>query len=212
MLQQFNAEEMVDSIAHATTPPLLKGDFAAAALTAQALAEDLHLSLSDTSRVACGPGCDSCCVVNVAVLPPESEAIVGYLQQNLSVSSLGSLHKKLMTLHDSTHGLSEEERIMANQCCAFLDSNGNCSVYPVRPLLCRSVNSTDAEDCRTAMSMVAQGKHHPIISCLVQKEIFEAAFIGLAKALKTCGLDDRSFRLAGSILLRLNEDNDFIET
>ena len=203
----FDSEQMVVSVERAAIPALLKGEFAAAALTAQTLAEDSHLYWSDSSHVACGPGCDSCCVVNVAVLAPESEAIARYLQQELSPSALGALREKLTTLYDQTRWLDDEERIMANHRCAFLDESGSCSVYPVRPLLCRSVNSTNADDCHTAMTMLAFGENHPIVSCLVQKEIFEAAFIGLGQALKSCGLDDRSFRLAGAVLLRLNESD-----
>jgi Fe-S-cluster containining protein len=212
MLHEFDAEQMVDVVARAAIPALSDGKFATAAVAAQELAEDQHERWSDSAHVACGPGCARCCVVNVSVLAPESEAVAEYLQQTLSSSALCALREKLNTLYTHTRWLDDEERIMANHRCAFLDSKGSCSVYPVRPLLCRSVNSINADDCHTSMSMLVLGEHHPIVSCLVQKEIFEAAFIGLAKALKTCGLDDRSFRLAGSVFLRLNGDNDSIET
>ena len=59
-------------------------------------------------------------------------------------------------------GYYEEERIMARQPCAFLDGSGSCSIYPVRPLLCRSITSTDADACREALSMLALGENQPI--------------------------------------------------
>jgi Fe-S-cluster containining protein len=212
MPHQFSAAKMSDSVERAAIPALLNGQFAQAALTAQILAEDQHESLSDSSHVACGPGCDRCCVVNVSVLAPESDAIAEYLRQTLSPSALCSQREKLNTLYNHTRWLDDEERIISNHRCAFLDSHGSCSVYPVRPLLCRSVNSTNADDCRTAMSMLALGEQHPIVSNLVQKEIFESAFIGLGQALRTCGLDDRSFRLAGAVLHRLSDEKIDTET
>ena len=205
MQQEFNAVRMAAAVERLVVPTLLRGKFATAAREVHAIAEDQHATLSDTSQVDCGPGCDCCCVVNVSVLAPEADAIVDYLQQSLPVESLTLLHAKLNALYLHTQWLDDEERIMSNYRCAFLDEEGCCMVYPVRPLLCRGLTSTSADDCRTAIAMLAMGEQHPIASCLVQKEIFDAAFVGLGQALKTCGLDDRSFRLSGAVLNRLNE-------
>jgi Fe-S-cluster containining protein len=205
MPHQLDVEQLTLSVKHATVPALLNGQFSTAALTAQSLAEDQNNNLSDTVHIACAPGCDRCCVVNVAVLAPEADAIAEFLHQTLTATELCSLREKLNNLNTHTRWLDDEERIMSNYRCAFLDSHGSCFVYPVRPLLCRSVNSTNPEDCRTAMSMLAFGEDHPITSCLLQKEIFETAFIGLGQALKKCGLDDRSFRLCGAVLHRLTD-------
>lgn len=204
MSDAFSVDPLALSVERLAVPTLLRGQFATAAREVQAFAEDRHASLSDTRHVACGPGCDRCCVVNVSVLAPEADAIVEFLSQNLSSDTLKELQLRLERLYQQTRWLDDEERIMANHRCAFLDSEGCCVIYPVRPLLCRSLNSVDAEDCRTAMSMLALGQNVSIVSCLEQKEIFETAFIGLGQALRTCGLDDRSWRLSGAVMGRLS--------
>ena len=204
MQSQFEAESFVDSVEHLAVSALLRGQYALAATEVYTYAESRHAALSDTRHVACGPGCDECCSINVSVLAPEADAIASYLLLTLEPDALEDLCAKLSTLYLRTRWLDDEERIMNHHCCAFLNGDGRCMVYPVRPLLCRSLTSTNAEDCADAKSMLALGEYHPITTCLAQKEIFDAAFIGLGQALRTCGLDDRSSRLAGAVLSRLN--------
>lgn len=208
MLSASHLQDMTGSVERVAVSSLLRGQFAAAAQDVYAFAEDCHENLTDTDRVACGPGCDRCCVVNVSVLGPEAEVIADYLRQTLSEDALARLQSRLESLHRNTRWLDDEERIMTNQRCAFVDGDGLCSIYPVRPLLCRSVTSADSDDCRTAMSMLALGESHPVMSNLIQKEIFETAFVGLGQALRTCGLDDRSTRLTGAVLARLADGDE----
>lgn len=204
MSNHFVAEDFTASVEQVAMPALLRGQFAMAATDVCRLAESRHADLSDTSHVACGPGCDACCVVNVAVLAPEADAIVSYLRLKLEPDALDSLRLRLESLNRHTRWLDDEERIMANHFCAFLNGEGRCIIHPVRPLLCRGMTSVNAEDCSTSKSMLALGEHHPVTICLTQKEIFDAAFVGLGQALKTCGLDGRSSRLAGAVLERLS--------
>ncbi len=204
MSSHFISEQFIDSVECVAVPALLRGQSALAATDVYRFAENRHADLSDTRHVACGPGCDYCCAINVSVLAPEADAIVSYLRLSVKPDSLADLYSKLKTLHRHTRWLDDEERIMSNYCCAFLNGDGRCVIYPVRPLLCRGLTSTNAEDCLAAKSMLALGEFHPINTCLTQKEIFDAAFVGLGRALSACGLDDRSARLTGAVLSRLD--------
>jgi len=66
--------------------------------------------------VACARGCHSCCAPGLTVLPVEAEAIARHLE------------------HHDVRG-----RVMAHaDRCAFLDSDGACSIYDARPILCRT--------------------------------------------------------------------------
>ena len=151
---------------------------------------------TDTSHIACGPGCGTCCVVNVNILEPEALAITYYVTQNFSVEEQQALCKRLQELDRATRWLDDEERMMVRKPCAFLDAKQNCSIHPARPLLCRSVTSTDPVRCRDALAMIALGEAPQILSHLEQKQLFENAYLGLSQALEDHGLDKQCYRLA----------------
>jgi Fe-S-cluster containining protein len=158
---------------------------------------------ADRSQIDCGPGCGSCCVVNVSTLIPEGIAIVRYLNQ-LAEEQRQSLAEKLERLWCEIRGLDDEERMLMQRCCAFLDDDGCCLIYPVRPLLCRSITSTDAWKCRDALSHKAFGEDRPVLMHQLQQELYECLFTGFAAGLEAGGIDGRSFQLSGLIRLLLN--------
>lgn len=62
--------------------------------------------------VTCQRGCARCCVEGLSVLPVEAALL-------------------------ESAGLPAPERTTAGM-CAFLDERGDCAIYPVRPVLCRT--------------------------------------------------------------------------
>ncbi|PLX78705.1 MAG: YkgJ family cysteine cluster protein [Desulfuromonas sp.] len=171
--------------------------------------EALATSGFDTSMVACEPGCGSCCEVNVAVLEPEVALIVHHLRAERDASDLQLLAEKAATLASRVNGLDDEERLFLREKCIFLDRDGCCSIHPVRPLLCRSVTSTDPERCRDAIAMVALGETVQVMTHLDQQEFYQQAFVGLATAMKRHGLPSRSGNLCETAARLLNNPDDF---
>ncbi len=174
---------------------------AMAAVVARAetdLAEKLG---AEAGHIACRAGCGACCVVHVGVLFPEVITIGRYLHQHLEGGQRRRLADKLEELDRDTRWLDEEERILVRRPCVFLDEQGCCGIYPVRPLLCRSVTSTDPEDCREALTAPVFGAEAPVLMNLLQKSLMEAAFSGVGKALADLGLDARGMRLSTSLRL-----------
>lgn len=161
--------------------------------------------VKNRERIDCQAGCDFCCIVNVAVLLPEAKSIIDYLVHTRCEEELSELYQALCQLERDTRWLDDEERIMSRLKCAFLDGEGHCSIYPARPLLCRSVTSTDAAACRDALAMVALGENRPVVCNLLQKEIFETAFSSFGDALHEHNIDNRSFRLAASVQRQLRQ-------
>src|SRR5690606_31118908 len=49
---------------------------------------------------------------------------------------------------ERTRGKTYKERHSPDLPCVFLGEAGKCTIYPVRPLVCRAVNSLNAEECR----------------------------------------------------------------
>jgi len=155
--------------------------------------------VGDDKRIACRAGCEHCCIVNVAVLLPEARAIARFLKNRLPTDALDKLLGRLSRLDRDTRWLDDEERIMLRERCAFLNQEKSCSIYPVRPLLCRAVTSTDATACREALAMVAMGDNRTILSHLAQRDIFETAFSSFGETLEKYGRDHRSRRLTGAV-------------
>lgn len=79
---------------------------------------------NNQSRMQCAKGCSSCCLPDLTVSPIERENIRLFLESN------SALKKRL----------SELEALDPHQGnrCRFLDEKGNCAVYEVRPVICRS--------------------------------------------------------------------------
>lgn len=73
------------------------------------------LSARAGDAVTCHRGCDSCCAPGLSVLPVEAENIARHLEGRAPIAA----------------GVRDDR-------CAFLDVEGACRIYDVRPLLCRT--------------------------------------------------------------------------
>ena len=83
-----------------------------------------HIFDKHQSEMACTQGCHDCCAPNLSVTQVEAEMIKGFLKARpFRVENI----KKLIESnpHHSTR-------------CEFLKADGLCSIYEVRPLICRS--------------------------------------------------------------------------
>jgi Fe-S-cluster containining protein len=154
----------------------------------------------EKSLVACGPGCGACCVLNVAVLFPEAVAITWFLKRRFSSGEIEDLCEKLQELLIRTRWLDDEERLFARVPCAFLDQRGNCMIHPVRPLLCRSITSTNSQACRDAIAMAPLDGAPCVEMNLFQKKFIDTVYTELAGALEDLGLDYRPRRLSAAVL------------
>jgi Fe-S-cluster containining protein len=152
----------------------------------------------DRSLIACGPGCSGCCVVNVSTLLPEGIAIARYVRQQ-SPEHEQEIFARLDSLWCEIRGLEDEDRLFMRRTCGFLDEQGRCEIYPVRPLLCRSVTSTDANSCREALAGKIFGEDKPVLMHQFQQAIYETLFAGIAEGLEATGIDGRSYQLTGLV-------------
>lgn len=152
----------------------------------------------EREQIACGPGCSGCCVVNVAALWPEGVAISRYLQR-FSNSVQQVVAERLESLWQRVRGLDDSERLAVQSQCAFLDEQGCCLVYPVRPLLCRSVTSTDQHACREALAVALFDEAKAVLMYQYQQQLYETLFVEFADQLEERGMDGRSFQLSGLV-------------
>ena len=105
------------------------------ALTSGAVAASRHVH--PVSRpLACGAGCSYCCYLHASTSAPEVLIILNHLTANLSAHQLADLKARVDSADAVTHGLDGYGRLIANVPCPLLQG-GQCSVYGVRPLVCR---------------------------------------------------------------------------
>lgn len=162
-----------------------------------------NLTVEDHELLACAAGCGSCCMVNVSVLGPEAVNIARYLNGQFADEERQALLQSMKKMVNAICDVDEEERIAMRRSCVFLNDKGECTIYPVRPLLCRSITSTSATACRDALAMQALGEQLPVVMNLFQKNLFDVAYQGLAKAMEDNDMDTRGAELTAAVLQHL---------
>jgi len=184
-------------------------ELACTAMAATSRLADALLARAPAGAVACRAGCDHCCHQPVGLTPPEALAIAAYLRQTLASQELTATAARLAQRARATRGLSSAERFSPDHPCPFLD-RGQCSIYEVRPLACRGMNSLDAEECKTRLrdpdaraAFLARGSGGR--SFMEPIRAFHAVSAGLQLSLSELyGLDMRPLELTAALDLLLN--------
>ena len=152
-------------------------------------------ALPSKAQHACAPGCFFCCYLPVDVLAPEAFLIAAYLQQTRSPGELAALVYRLAAHRQHDFGMRP---------CIFLDE-GRCSIYEVRPLVCRGYNSLSKERC--------EAFHHDASTDLkgtkdrIAGRLAEAMEEGVIAGLKALGLEAQWYELASAVLRALETTN-----
>lgn len=116
------------------------------AMDATAAMAEGFLAQAPAGALGCKSGCDHCCYQSVGVTPAEALTIQQHLLHSRSAADLEQLRSKVAGARERTRGLSAAERYSPEHPCAFLE-DARCSIYEVRPLSCRGMNSLDAREC-----------------------------------------------------------------
>ncbi|BEH11277.1 YkgJ family cysteine cluster protein [Geobacter sulfurreducens subsp. ethanolicus] len=156
-------------------------------------------------RIACGPGCMTCCTVNVSVLVPEAWTITAWLRQRLDAGEVDRLAERLVAAARAIRWLDDADRIRGGVTCPFLDERGWCSIHPVRPLMCRALTSADPAQCRRALESRTSDEEVLLECNLLQKYFMEQAYRSLAAVLERRGIDSAGRELVGTVARFLNE-------
>jgi Fe-S-cluster containining protein len=159
------------------------------------LAEQAHQAMSTAidalpskSQHACAPGCFFCCYLPVDVLTPEAFRIAAHLKQTRSPAELSELVYRL-----GAHGQHD----FGTRPCVFLDQ-GRCSIYEVRPMVCRGYNSLSKERCEAFYhdaSVDLKGTKDRVAGRLA-----EAIEDGVIAGLNALGLDAQWYELSNAVL------------
>ena len=125
-------------------------------LSAVVLAEHLIARVEGESAlprpIVCGPGCAHCCLNQVELTPPEALLLGHYVAEHFSATEQEELRARATGNLARKAGKDKRQigALRRELPCPLLRQE-ECSVYPVRPLLCRAMHSLDAEQCRREM-------------------------------------------------------------
>jgi uncharacterized protein len=157
---------------------------------------DSFMRQNPTSRdsLACKLGCDHCCRRPVGTSAPTVLRIAAALREGLSAEDFARALARVVALDEKTHGVSWTPTERPPLPCAFL-VNGACSVYEVRPFVCRAWNSADAEACRRALGQESIEMRFD----LFQRTTFAAVEKGLQAAVQESGLDAMDLELTAAV-------------
>jgi hypothetical protein len=180
----------------------------AARAAASAAFEDawaaLRPAVEREGPIACAAGCAACCHQHVAVAAVEAVAIAGAL------AAAPELAARAAAAAGRIGPLSAAERRRARFPCPFLEDDGRCGIYAIRPIRCRGVHSRDVEPCRQRTDRPDQAQAdraarpgpHPAFP-LVPIGIADAALDGLARAQRAAGIADETLELVTALGLLL---------
>jgi len=91
----------------------------------------------------CKAGCSYCCSLRVAATPPEVFLIARHIKQ-LPTETQTELLERLKIRSEAARGVSTEDFFFP---CTLL-AQGQCTVYALRPVMCRKYLSLDVEECK----------------------------------------------------------------
>ena len=92
----------------------------------------------------CAKGCAACCYLMVESTSREIDALVPCVTP--------AIGQRIRANALVARGLDAGAYRLARPRCAFLDTDGLCAAYEVRPVRCRSHVSSDVEVCRRGLA------------------------------------------------------------
>lgn len=137
----------------------------------------------------CRPGCACCCSVRVEAAEPEVFRIAREVKK-LPVSRVEALVERLQKFAATADGASRID-------CAFLDDH-LCSIYEVRPAVCRRAHSLSAESCKNYAPEIPQS-----LEMLLRAD---ALMKGTSAAYRQVGLHATGHELCRAVLLVLTDE------
>jgi Fe-S-cluster containining protein len=122
--------------------------------------------------IDCKPGCHYCCFNLPVVTPPEALLIGYHVEQTFTAQEKKEVNDRIEKIIERIDGISPYEVAMMRHelPCIFL-KDAMCIIYGVRPAVCRTCTSTNAEHCR----MIFESRNHRArLKCYQQiREIFQ---------------------------------------
>jgi Fe-S-cluster containining protein len=153
-------------------------------------------------KVACCAGCFYCCHGKVDVQPGDAFVIADFIKQNFLPQDREAVLAKAKSNWEKIAPLTASEHFHTQLPCPLLVDR-KCSVYNVRPTLCRSYHSVSAEACRRKFEQPQNDgfANEPIQELAVAAA---GATMGITSAFSAKGLDSLPYDLNGALVEALS--------
>jgi len=147
----------------------------------------LEKSRDASSEIACKAGCPYCCSMQISITPPEAIVLGVHVVENYGTAAKNDLLKKINHNIRLTYKKTQDEKIenWRQTPCIFL-KGGSCSVYVIRPFVCRSWHSLDVRQCID--SWRSKDKEAEIDSLFHRNYVYGMVRKGVQKGCEMLGL------------------------
>lgn len=140
---------MTPKEAGADIPIALQENFVSGvyALVDAAVACELDRLRSEEGIIpSCKAGCDHCCRYHIVMNIAEAQTLAHYIRREMSAEQIAELQMRTHQWHEWDNSrpgrpaaiISAQTDLSSYDYCCPLLVNGACSVYPVRPVVCRA--------------------------------------------------------------------------
>lgn len=155
--------------------------------------------------IACKKGCAFCCHGReVHVTSLEVLRIARHIAETFPIDQIAALLTRASDVEQAKREQWDAGPPRRNFRCPLLIDNV-CSVYPVRPLVCRGFNSYDAYACELQKSFLKEDAK--IEGYAHQGRAAQAALAGLRRGLEEAGLGGEVLDLATAVRIVLTTQN-----
>ena len=112
-------------------------------------------------NIACMKGCLYCCHQCVLAMPHEVLFLADHMKKNMSGDEYRQAMRKTDEKDRITSGMKAQDFLYYKHPCSLLSDKGVCSVYPVRPMACRTYLSANVISCIREQRAPRDMKHFP---------------------------------------------------
>jgi Fe-S-cluster containining protein len=168
----------------------------------QSLIDKLELVEVKPFALACREGCSWCCNLHVDVTAPEVFLIANDVREGLDGENLARFIGHVRETWERLRTLTIVQRQAARIPCSLL-VEGHCSVYSLRPLLCRGHTSIDALRCEEYLAT----SDIDVVGRVQDRLYATATYHGLRRGLEEHSLTDEPQELTEGLLVALTVPN-----
>jgi Fe-S-cluster containining protein len=155
--------------------------------------------------VACREGCDACCFNRVELTPPEALLIGHHIAGNFPAAEtetmLAAVARNLALTQGKSPGAVAALR--PELPCPLLRER-RCSVYPVRPLMCRAMHALNQDRCAAELTAGSLDRSQYYAH---RHEIAVSVSTGLKQGCQAAGLQSGALNLAQALNDFFAQDN-----
>ncbi|HCY86851.1 MAG TPA: hypothetical protein DHV36_17105 [Desulfobacteraceae bacterium] len=162
----------------------------------KAMAEFTRGMMAPPEGTVCAEGCAYCCHLRVGVSIPELLVLFSEVSRQATPEGLAWFKDRVIETASKGDTLTETFWHSSQTPCPFLNGQGRCLIYAIRPFSCRAYHSTDVAVCRQGWEELREVRvpcfplyrtatdMYPAVFIRVMKEKGLASFqVGLVKGL-----------------------------